>query len=122
MRLSAGGDYSIRVGTGESIAFRGLGMAQPEGQRDPSLFRIEVSPENVNVLDSADTLFVYTDTGADAEREAIAASPLWPTLRAVQNGQVHWVQASVWNSSDPIGLNMILDDIETMFIEPNEQP
>ena len=121
VRLSAGGEYSIRVGTGESIAFRGLGMTQPEGQRDPSLFRIDISEENLNVLDSADDLFVYTDTGADAEKAAIEASPLWPTLRAVQNGRVHWVEASVWNASDPIGLNKILDDIKAKFIEPNEQ-
>ena len=35
--------------------------------------------------------------------------------------RVHWVDASVWNASDPIALNMILDDIETLFIEPGEQ-
>ena len=28
---------------------------------------------------------------------------------------------SALNASDPIALNMILDDIETMFIEPGEQ-
>ena len=121
VRLSDGGNYSIRVGTGESIAFRGLGMAQPEGQQDPSLFRIELTEENLNVLASADTLFVYTDEGADAEKDAITSTPLWSTLPAVQNDRVNWVEASVWNASDPVGLGMILDDIEKLFIAPAEQ-
>lgn len=121
VRLSDGGEYSIRVGTGESIAFRALGMAQPEGQQDPSMFRIELTEENLSVLSSADTLFVYTDDGAEAEKEQISSTPLWSTLPAVQQDRVHWVAASVWNASDPIGLGMILDDIESLFIEPAEQ-
>ena len=121
VRLSDGGAYSIRVGTGESIAFRGIGLAQPEGQQDPSAFRIDFTEENLNILNASDSLFVYTDDGAEAEKEAITSTPLWPTLSAVQNDRVHWVDASVWNSSDPIALDMILDDIEKMFIEPAEQ-
>lgn len=121
VRLSERGEYSIRVGTGESIAFRGLGMAQPPGQQDPSQFRIDITDETLSLLASADTLFVYTDEGADAEQDTITTAPLWSTLPAVQQNRVHWVSASVWNSSDPIGLGKIMDDIETMFIEPAEQ-
>ena len=121
VRLSERGEYSIRVGTGESIAFRGLGMAQPEGQQDPSVFRIDITDETLNILASADTVFVYTDEGATAERDAISSAPLWSTLPAVQQDRVHWVSASAWNSSDPIGLGLILDDIETLFVEPAEQ-
>lgn len=121
VRLSDGGAYSIRVGTGESIAFRGIGLAQPEGQQDPSAFRIDFTEENLNILNASDSLFVYTDDGAEAEKEAITSTPLWPTLSAVQNDRVHWVDASVWNSSDPVALDMILDDIEETFIKPAEQ-
>lgn len=121
VRLSERGEYSIRVGTGESIAFRGLGMAQPEGQQDPSVFRIDITDETLNILASADTLFVYNDEGSDAERDAISAAPLWSTLPAVQQNRVHWVSASAWNSSDPIGLGLLLDDIETLLVEPAEQ-
>lgn len=121
VRLSADGAYSIRVGTGESIAFRGAGLSQPEGQQDPTAFRIDLSAENLDLLDSADTLFVYTDDGAEAEKDTITSSPLWPTIAAVREDRVHWVDASVWNASDPIALTMILDDIETMVVEPGEQ-
>ncbi|WP_460703821.1 iron-siderophore ABC transporter substrate-binding protein [Myceligenerans halotolerans] len=120
VRLSDGGNYSIRVGTGESIVFRALGVAQPEGQRDPSMFRIELSEENLDLLEAADTIFVYVDDNAAAEREEFISSPLWPTLPAVEAGRVHWVNSGVWNSSDPVGLGKILDDIETSFIEPAE--
>ncbi|KJC63038.1 iron-siderophore ABC transporter substrate-binding protein [Agreia bicolorata] len=121
VRLSDGGNYSIRVGTSESIAFRALGIAQPEGQQDPSLFRIELTAENLNELAKADTLFVYVDDNSPAEKEKFTSSPLWPTLPAVQANRVHWVSSGVWNSSDPVGLDKILDDIEKDFIEPAEQ-
>lgn len=40
VRLSAGGNYSIRIGTTESIAFRALGIPQPEGQQNPDDFSV----------------------------------------------------------------------------------
>lgn len=121
LRVSEDGNYSIRVGTSESIAFRALGIAQPEGQTDPEQFRIDISEENLNLLDSADTLFVYVDDTAVGEQEKIESSPLWQTLPAVQADRVHFVSSGVWNSADIIGFEHVLDDIETFFIEPGEQ-
>ena len=73
------------------------------------------------LLESGDTRFVYTDDGAEAGKDAITSSPLWPTLAAVREDRVHWVDAGGWNASDPVALNMILDDSETMFVGPGEQ-
>nr|WP_245324917.1 ABC transporter substrate-binding protein [Microbacterium amylolyticum] len=120
LRVSPDGNRSIRVGTSESIAFRALGIAQPEAQTDPEEFRIDVSEENLDVLDGADTLFVYVDDTAEAERERIESSPLWNRLPAVQADRVHFVSSGVWNSADIIGFGNILDDIEEFFIEPGE--
>ncbi len=120
LRVSADGSYSIRIGTSESIAFRALGIAQPEGQTDPDDFSIDVSEENLDLLDSADMLFVYVDDTADGERERIESSPLWERLPAVENDRVHFVSSGVWNSVDIDGFELILDDIEELFLAPAE--
>ncbi|WP_149359644.1 ABC transporter substrate-binding protein [Lolliginicoccus suaedae] len=120
LRIGEDGNYSLRIGTSESIAFRALGIAQPEGQTNPDDFSIDISEENLNLLDSADTLFVYVDDTAAGEREKVESSPLWQTLPAVQNGRVHFVNSGIWNSIDVDGFELILDDIETYFIEPAE--
>ncbi|WP_460707695.1 TroA family protein [Myceligenerans halotolerans] len=99
LRLSEDGSYSIRIGTSESIAYRALGVAQPEGQTDPDDFSIDVGEENLDLLDSAHTLFVYVDDTADGEREKVESSPLWKTLPAVENNRVHFVDSGVWNSA-----------------------
>lgn len=118
LRLSQG-FYSIRVGTSESIAFRALGMTQPKGQRDPAQFSIELSLERLDVLNEADTLFVYADDNAAADHTKVESSPLWKSLTPVQDDKVVWVNSGVWNSADIVGLMRILDDIEKSFIAPH---
>jgi iron complex transport system substrate-binding protein len=120
LRISEAGEHSIRVGTSESIAFRALGIAQPEGQTNPDDFSIDISAENLNLLDPADTIFVYVDDTAQGEKEKLEASPLWKTLPAVQNNRVHYVNSGIWNSVDVEGFELILADIEKYFIEPAE--
>jgi ABC-type Fe3+-hydroxamate transport system substrate-binding protein len=120
VRLSQDANYSIRIGTSESIAFRALGMAQPGGQQNPDDFRVELSLENLNVLNDADTVFLYVDDNAASELETVTQNAVWQSLEPIQNGRVHQVNSGVWNSIDIIGLMRILDDIETYFIAPAE--
>lgn len=120
IRLGQDGNYSIRIGTSESIAFRALGIAQPEGQQNPDDFRIDLSLENLNILNDAYAVFVYVDDNARGERDAVMGNPVWQSLEPVQAGRVYEVNSGIWNSIDIIGLQRILDDIETMFIEPAE--
>lgn len=120
LRLSRNGNYSIRIGTSESIAFRALGIQQPEGQRNPEDFRIALSLERLNELNSADTLFVYVDDNAAAEYDTVTQNDVWRSLEPVKNGRVHRVNSGIWNSIDMVGLMLILDDIENMFIKPAE--
>ena len=120
LRVSEEGSRSIRVGTSESIAFRALGIAQPQGQQNPDDFSIEISEENLDALDTAHTLFVYVDDTAEGEREKVESSPLWKTLPAVRAGRVHYVSSGIWNSPDIGGFELILDDIEKYFIAPAE--
>ncbi|GAA4815452.1 ABC transporter substrate-binding protein [Nocardioides caeni] len=120
LRVGEDGFRSIRIGTSESIAFRALGIAQPEGQTDPEQFSIDISEENLDLLDSAHTLFVYEDDTGVGELDEVESSPLWEGLPAVQAGRVHQVSSGVWNSIDITGFELILDDIEEYFIAPAE--
>ena len=121
VRLSQGSNYSIRFGTAESIAFRALGIAQPEGQRNPEDFRIVLSLENLNLLNQAHTVFVYVDANAGNEWETLTQNPVWQSLEPVKNNRAHRVDTGVWFSSDLPGLMSIFDDIEHTFIKPAEQ-
>jgi len=120
LRVGEEGWRSIRIGTSESIAFRALGIAQPEGQTDPEDFSIDISEENLDLLDAAHTLFVYVDDTAEGEQEKVESSPLWKTLPAVKAGRVHYVSSGIWNSIDIEGFELLLDDIEKFFIAPAE--
>jgi len=120
LRVGEEGWRSIRIGTSESIAFRALGIAQPKGQTKPDDFSIDISEENLDLLDSAHTLFVYVDDTAKGEQEKVESSPLWKTLPAVKAGRVHYVNSGIWNSIDIDGFDLILDDIVKYFIEPAE--
>ncbi|MPZ99549.1 MAG: ABC transporter substrate-binding protein [Dehalococcoidia bacterium] len=120
IRLSQDGNYSIRIGSSESIVFRALGIAQPEGQRNPDDFSIEVSLENLNLLNEADTVFVYVDDNAASEQSVVTENAVWQSLEPVRNNRVHFVNSGIWNSIDIIGLMHILDDVEELLIAPAE--
>ncbi|MGH2584110.1 MAG: iron-siderophore ABC transporter substrate-binding protein [Dehalococcoidia bacterium] len=121
LRLSGDGNYSIRVGTSESIVFRALGIAQPPDQRDPAAFRIVVSLERLHLLDEADTVYIYVDDNAKDQQSIVVDSPLYQNLNVVKNGRVHFVNSGIWNSVDMIGAMRIMDDIERTFIAPAEE-
>lgn len=117
IRVFQDGRFSVRIGTSESIAFRALGIAQPEDQQNPDDFAITLSTEQLNVLNASYALFVYVDDTAATNLET---NPVWQSLEPVQNGRIYPVDSGVWNSIDIVGLMRILDDIEAMLITPAE--
>lgn len=118
IRISEGQDYSIRIGTSESIVFRAIGLRQPEGQRNPEDFSIEFSLENLNILNQAHAVFVYVDDNAKGQESAIFDTVVWKGLEPVKAGRVYSVNSGIWNSSDLIGAMRIMDDIERLLIDP----
>ncbi len=102
--------YSVRIGTSESIAFRALGIAQPKGQQNPDDFSVELSLENLNILNEAHTVFIYVDDNAGAERDIVMQNAVWQGLEPVKAGRVFEVNSGIWNSIDIIGLQRTAAD------------
>ncbi|MFT4040063.1 MAG: ABC transporter substrate-binding protein [Thermomicrobiales bacterium] len=112
LRVFNDGGYSIRIGTSESIIFRAIGIPQPEGQQDPTLFSIDVSPERLDILNDAYAVVVYVDDNSTVTQEQILSSPLWQSVTAVQEDRVIFVNSGIWNSIEIPGAMAIMDDIE----------
>ncbi len=118
LRIMEGQDYSIRIGTSESIVFRDIGLPQPEGQRNPEDFAITLSLENLNILNQAHAVFVYVDDTAKGQESAIFDTDVWKGLEPVKAGRVYTVNSGIWNSADMIGAMRIMDDIEHLMVQP----
>jgi iron complex transport system substrate-binding protein len=121
VRIGQNGGYSIRIGTSESIVFRAIGIPQPEGQQNPDDFRIDLSLENLSILNQAYAVIVYVDDNAAADGETVMNSDVWKNLEPVKNGRVVQVNSGVWNSVDILGAMAIMDDIEDLVLPLAEQ-
>ncbi|WP_197064728.1 iron-siderophore ABC transporter substrate-binding protein [Leptolyngbya sp. KIOST-1] len=81
-----------------------------------------ISREKLSDADG-DAIFIWTygyqdgiAQQAQTEKGRLMGDPLWSTLNAVQNGQVHEVP-SYWIGSGPIAANAILDDLFNYLVE-----
>lgn len=116
IRVFNANEYAIRVGTLESIAFRAIGIPQPEGQRNPLDQQIRFSAENLSILNQSYALVIYADDddvrgGRSSVTETmIQTQPLWQALTPVREGRLVFLPA--WNGADMPKLMTILDEIE----------
>ncbi|MCK9496499.1 MAG: ABC transporter substrate-binding protein [Dehalococcoidia bacterium] len=85
----------------------------------PDEFAIDISLEQVRLLDEADALFVMVNGGADAAFDQLVAEPLWEQVTPVKNQAVHRVP-DYWLNGDPTALKLILDDLERLVVAPAE--
>src|SRR5262249_30725126 len=93
VRVFAGGSLWIPFGTSESIIFRAIGIPQPEGQRDPEQFGMEISLERLDILNAAYALVIYVDDNADVTQDDILTSPVWQSVTPVREGRVIFVNS-----------------------------
>lgn len=108
---------------------RDAGLERPEAQRvedwENSEQLIEISEERIPEMDG-DVIFVmvsekwYAASGSQETEENMdkwTSTELWQRLSAVENGDVHEVNESVWNLGGGIGAgNAMLDDLEEYFL------
>lgn len=120
VRVEGPNSYSIRIGSTESIVFRALGIPQPEGQRDPTKWEIEIGAEQLGMLNESWALVVYNLS--DLTQEAIESNEVWNALTPVREGRVAFVAPEPWYSSDIVGAMTILDDVETKLLPLAEGP
>jgi ABC-type Fe3+-hydroxamate transport system substrate-binding protein len=116
VRVFNDGGYSIRVGTSESIIFRAVGIPQPEGQRNPEDFSLELSLERLDVLNSAYAVIIYIDDNSAVKAEEMLDNPVWQSVTAVREKRVIFVNSGVWNSIEILGAMAIMDDVENLLL------
>jgi iron complex transport system substrate-binding protein len=115
VRVLDANTYAIRIGTLESIVFRAIGIPQPEGQRDPLKFQVEISSENLEVLNESYALVVYADDDDFRGRQSVTQPvirdhPVWQALTPVKEGRVVFLPP--WNGADLPKALTIMDEIE----------
>lgn len=116
VRVFDNGNYSIRVGTSESIVFRAAGIPQPPGQQNPEDFAIDLSLEHLDVLNQAYAVVVYIDDTSRVVQDEILNSEVWQLLTPVREHRLIFVSSGVWNSIDILGAIAIIDDVESLLL------
>ncbi len=119
VRVLDANTYAIRIGTLESIVFRAIGIPQPEGQRDPLKFQVEISAENLEILNESYALVVYADDddfrgGQSVTQPVIRDHPVWQALTPVKEGRVVFLPP--WNGADLPKALTIMDEIEEFLL------
>lgn len=116
VRVFDSGGYSIRIGTSESIVFRAVGIPQPPDQQAPEDFAIDLSLENLDVLNQAYALVIYIDDTSTVVQDEILSNEVWQLVDAVRENRVVFVNSGVWNSIDILGAMAIMDDVESLLL------
>ncbi|MFT4037494.1 MAG: ABC transporter substrate-binding protein [Thermomicrobiales bacterium] len=116
VRIFQGGTIWIPYGTSESIVFRAVGIPQPEGQRNPDDFGMELSLERLDVLNEAYALVIYIDDNAEMTQQQLLNNPVWQAVTPVREGRVIFVNSGVWNSMEIPGVMAIMDDVENLLL------
>jgi len=117
VRFDSGGFIGVRV-DGAQTLLEALGFRAPEWPAVGPSGYVELSLENLSVLNAADILLVTLDDDVDPEKVPALRSPLWDRLRPVASGNAHVVSA--WNGSDLPQLERILDEVESAVVAPAE--
>ncbi len=97
-----------------------IGLQRPKSQNVISPYGVtnSIFQENIKEADG-DILFIQTTT--DDERkilEKLQQKPLWKTLKAVQQGQVYYVDTSIWVGSNLLAADAVIDDLFKYLINP----
>lgn len=108
------GAFFVPVDRSANLILRSLGIAQPAFQDDPTGPDVELSFENLDRLNAADTVIVMLE-GAGTQEE-LEASPVWQLLEPVQAGRVIFVDANLWGWEYIPVLMSMLDDVEALLL------
>ena len=98
-----------------------IGFARPEEQDKDDFAEKNVTKERIPAMDG-DVLFYFTYEVGDGEATELEKEwiedPLFKNLDVVKNGEVHKVDDAIWNTAGGvIAANLMLDDIEKIFLE-----
>ncbi|WP_019873588.1 ABC transporter substrate-binding protein [Sporichthya polymorpha] len=115
VRFDSAGFIGVRIDQTPNAIFTALGFARPDFPAATVDGYLELSEENLSVLDEADILLINTDDDVVVDNLTTLKSPLWERLEVVSSGNAHFVSA--WNGGDLPQLHRILDDIEREVVD-----
>ena len=70
-----------------------------------------ISEEELHLIDGDILFFLVFDKESTASFKALQESPLWQTLRAVQEGQVYLVDGDAWIGANLLAADVVIDDL-----------
>ena len=111
----------IRLHLGES--FSGAvaleaGLQFPAAVQGQSGHHVAITEEQIGDMDADYIISFGRESEAEFFNEKIVKNPIWATLAAVQNDQVHMVDWEVWLSGQGIqAANLIVDDLTRIFAQ-----
>ncbi|MGY6212871.1 ABC transporter substrate-binding protein [Cytobacillus firmus] len=98
-----------------------IGLARPESQNVDDFAEKNATKERIPAMDG-DVLFYFTYETGDGEANKLAKEwiedPLFKNLKVAQEGNVHEVSDTIWNTAGGvIAANLLLDDIEKYLVK-----
>jgi len=110
VRFDASGFIGIRTGEPANAILDALGLEQPVWPEPDLSGYVELSMENLDLLERAEALMVCTDDNVEIDELEVFDSPLWSGLAPVASGQAYFVGA--WNGADLIQLGLIAEAVD----------
>ncbi|MGD7045113.1 ABC transporter substrate-binding protein [Jeotgalibacillus proteolyticus] len=120
VRFMAGDTRIYHKDSFSGIILNQLGFARPEEQDVDDFSENGVTKERVGAMEG-DVLFYFTYESGDGEgvkvEEDWLNDPLFQNLEVVQEGNIHEVSDTIWNTAGGVkAANLMLDDIEDYFL------
>lgn len=111
VRLHLGESFSGAIALEAGLQF----SVAVQGQ---SGHHVAITEEQIGDMDADYIISFGRESEAEFFNEKIVKSPIWATLAAVQNDQVHMVDWEVWLSGQGIqAANLIVDDLTRIFTQ-----
>jgi len=110
VRFDASGFIGIRTGELSNVVLDAVGLEQPTWPEPDLSGYVELSMENLDLLERAEILMVCTDDNVEIDDMDVFESALWRGLAPVASGQAYFVGA--WNGADLIQLGLIAEAVD----------
>lgn len=119
VRFMAGDVRIYHKDTFSGVILDQIGFARPESQNVDDFAEKNATKERIPAMDG-DILFYFTYETGDGEASQLEKEwiedPLFKNLKVSQEGNVHKVNDTIWNTAGGvIAANLLLDDIEKYF-------
>lgn len=119
VRFMAGDVRIYHKDTFSGVILDQIGFARPESQNVDDFAEKNATKERIPAMDG-DILFYFTYETGDGEASQLEKEwiedPLFKNLKVSQDGNIHKVNDTIWNTAGGvIAANLLLDDIEKYF-------